>query len=678
MRRLSASSETTRARHDPCMDTSAPISAPSRALLLTRPVACDDPRRLPRRRRRSVDARLVDARRPRPRDRGRGDVGDHRSSSPRSDVNSAASPAPPWHSTPRGASLLAGPRPRLLEFRRGSRMRATGSEGEGRTRRRSSPSSPRFVIEHVAPTIDGGRYPIKRILGEACPVEVDILRDGHDVLAGRIVFRGPGESTGVMRRSTYDYGRDRWRGSFVPDRARPLDATPIEAWTDRFATWRHALLTRLDAGRDVAARSARRGRTASRGRDARDGDARATLARVAENLGCAELAVAERAALAAPRRPRRPRARASAAARPHPPRARAHGHRRSRARPLRRAGTRCFRARRAPSPADRGTFRDAAARLPGDRGARLRRRLPAADPSRSAARIARARTTRRRRARTTPAAHGRSAAPRAATPPIEPELGTLADFDHFVAAARRARPRGRARLRAALLARPSRGSASTPIGSCTGPTARSNARRTRPTRSTTSCPLDFWCDRSRGAVERAAATSSCSGSRTACATFRVDNPHTKPFAFWEWVIADDHSATTPTCSSSPRPSRARSACARSPRSASASRTRTSSGGRRPPSCREYLTELTAAELAESCGRHSSQRRPTSCTRTCRPAAAPPSASDSLLAATLSPLYGIYSGYELCEDDAAASGQRGVSRLGEVPAPCTATGPHPAT
>ena len=66
-------------------------------------------------------------------------------------------------------------------------MGATEREAEGRSGTAGSPETPRFVIEHVAPSIDDGRYPLKRIVGELCPVEVDILRDGHDVLAGRIV-----------------------------------------------------------------------------------------------------------------------------------------------------------------------------------------------------------------------------------------------------------------------------------------------------------------------------------------------------------------------------------------------------------------------------------------------------------------------------------------------------------
>ena len=66
--------------------------------------------------------------------------------------------------------------------------------------------------------------------------------------------------------------------------------------------------------------------------------------------------------------------------------------------------------------------------------------------------------------------------------------------------------------------------------------------------------------------------------------FRVDNPHTKPFAFWQWLIGEVRGAS-PTCCSWPRPSPARRRCARSPRSASTSPTPTSRGRTRARSSR---------------------------------------------------------------------------------------------
>ena len=72
--------------------------------------------------------------------------------------------------------------------------------------------------------------------------------------------------------------------------------------------------------------------------------------------------------------------------------------------------------------------------------------------------------------------------------------------------------------------------------------------------------------------------------------------------------------------------------------------------------------------ASTCGRTSSPTRPTSCTSTCSTAGAPAFQARLVLAATLGASYGIYSGFELCENVPVARGQRGVPRLGEVPDP----------
>ena len=46
----------------------------------------------------------------------------------------------------------------------------------------SDPTGPRFVVEDIYPSVDGGRYPVKRIAGEALEIWADLLRDGHDQL----------------------------------------------------------------------------------------------------------------------------------------------------------------------------------------------------------------------------------------------------------------------------------------------------------------------------------------------------------------------------------------------------------------------------------------------------------------------------------------------------------------
>ena len=70
------------------------------------------------------------------------------------------------------------------------------------------PTGPRFRIEDIFPCIDGGRYPVKRIAGEAVEVWADIFRDGHDVLAAALLWRKEAE-TEWQRAPMRLHGNDR-------------------------------------------------------------------------------------------------------------------------------------------------------------------------------------------------------------------------------------------------------------------------------------------------------------------------------------------------------------------------------------------------------------------------------------------------------------------------------------
>jgi starch synthase (maltosyl-transferring) len=114
----------------------------------------------------------------------------------------------------------------------------------------ADPTGPRFLVEKIFPSVDDGRYPVKRVAGEAVAVWADILREGHDVLASALLWRK--EAGGWWQREPMRlHSNDRWQGSFTPpEPGRYLFA--IEAWTDRFGTWRHGLLLKRQAGLDVA------------------------------------------------------------------------------------------------------------------------------------------------------------------------------------------------------------------------------------------------------------------------------------------------------------------------------------------------------------------------------------------------------------------------------------------
>src|SRR5574338_911144 len=114
----------------------------------------------------------------------------------------------------------------------------------------ADPTGPRFVIEDVFPSVDGGRYPVKRIAGESVDVWADIFREGHDVLAAALLWRPEGNAD--WRRVPMQlHGNDRWHGSFTPP-GPGVYLFAIEAWTDQFATWRKEFAIRKDAGQDLS------------------------------------------------------------------------------------------------------------------------------------------------------------------------------------------------------------------------------------------------------------------------------------------------------------------------------------------------------------------------------------------------------------------------------------------
>ena len=110
-------------------------------------------------------------------------------------------------------------------------------------------SKHRIYIEDVYPVVDGGRFPVKRIVGEEVDIWADIFRDGHVVLAAELLWRREGADK-WLRVPMVLRDNDRWAASFTPPKAgRYLYA--IEAWTDAFASWRRDFLAKRAAGMDV-------------------------------------------------------------------------------------------------------------------------------------------------------------------------------------------------------------------------------------------------------------------------------------------------------------------------------------------------------------------------------------------------------------------------------------------
>ncbi len=106
------------------------------------------------------------------------------------------------------------------------------------------------VIDRVTPQVSGGSFAAKRIIGRTITVEADIFADGHDVLAAELLWRAADEKD-WQRAPLVPIGNDRWRGTMKPKRiGRHLFA--IEAWRDEYATLCHALEVKHRAGIEVA------------------------------------------------------------------------------------------------------------------------------------------------------------------------------------------------------------------------------------------------------------------------------------------------------------------------------------------------------------------------------------------------------------------------------------------
>jgi starch synthase (maltosyl-transferring) len=116
-------------------------------------------------------------------------------------------------------------------------------------RAKAQPPS-RIRIEHAAPTVDGGRWPVKRTVGDAVNVSADIFRDGHEVLRAVVRWRAPGEKRWQESPLTaVDAHHDgvRWEGAFAVETPGRTQWT-IQAWVDLFAGWRDELARKVDFG----------------------------------------------------------------------------------------------------------------------------------------------------------------------------------------------------------------------------------------------------------------------------------------------------------------------------------------------------------------------------------------------------------------------------------------------
>jgi starch synthase (maltosyl-transferring) len=108
----------------------------------------------------------------------------------------------------------------------------------------------RVVIDRVLPEIDGGRFAAKAVAGDDVRVQADVFADGHDEVAVVLLWRAA-DAAEWHESPMGDPDNDRWTGSFRVTECGPHEYT-VRAWVDHFATWRRDLGKKLDAEQDVS------------------------------------------------------------------------------------------------------------------------------------------------------------------------------------------------------------------------------------------------------------------------------------------------------------------------------------------------------------------------------------------------------------------------------------------
>jgi len=379
------------------------------------------------------------------------------------------------------------------------------------------------VITAVRPVVDGGRYPAKAAVGEAVTVEADIFADGPDDLWAQLQFRH--EDEGVWLTAPLQPGEnDRWRGAFPAQRCGRVSFR-IQATVDAFTTWRRnlaattgsALALELSVGaqlvRDASARA--KGSDRTRLRELADG---------LETADGAELATGAELAELMSRHPDQRLATKSDTYAVEVERTRA------------RYSTwyELFPRSASPDPGRPGTLADVEARLP--YVARLGfdvLYLPPIHPIGTTSRKGRNGTAVARPGEPgSPWSIGSAAGGHTA---VHPELGTLADFDRLVGAAAAAGIE--LALDLSFQCSPDHPwVAEHPDWFKRLPDGTIRTAQNPPKRYEDVYPLDFGTTDWRRlweALREVVEFWIGHGVRI----FRVDNPHTKPLRFWEWLIA---------------------------------------------------------------------------------------------------------------------------------------------
>jgi starch synthase (maltosyl-transferring) len=497
-----------------------------------------------------------------------------------------------------------------------------------------------IIIEKVTPDGECGRYPVKRVVGDVCIVEADIFRDGHQLLKAVLLWRREGAES-FNEAPMQALVNDRWRGQFTPV-DNVLHIFTIEAWTDRFGSWLSDFTKKTKAGKALKGDLLEGIELLRESHDSAQPGDRDLIARAIVELASLNAA----AALAIFARPelvqamdradsRRDKTRYDSAVRVIVDRERARFG----------AWYEMFVRSQGSQPGQPGTFAQAEQRLPAIRdmgfdvvylapihpigetnrkGAGNSLRSKDGDPG-------------------SPWAIGNGHGGHTA---IDPALGTIGDFERFVAAANRLGME--IALDFAIQCSPDHPWVKQhPQWFQHRPDGSIKYAENPPKEYQDIYPIDFDTPDYEGLRLELLSVIRYwidHGVRI----FRVDNPHTKPIAFWSWLIAEIQEARPDIiflAEAFTRP-KVMMSLAKAGFTQSYSYFTWRNTKRE---LTEYLSELTQPSVSDFFRPNFFANTPDILSPILQIAGPPAFKMRLVLAATLSPSYGIYSGFELCEN-----------------------------
>jgi starch synthase (maltosyl-transferring) len=503
---------------------------------------------------------------------------------------------------------------------------------------------PSVVIENLQPLLDGGRYPIKRIVGEDLVVEADIFKDGHDVVAAILKWRVLGKR--AWRETPMDFvDNDRWRGlCTLYDEA--IHEYTVEAWTDTFRSWQGEFAKKFEAGISDLRSEALEGSAlveaaAKRARDRADRKRLLELSRQISTGANSEIhAIAQSGELEVLMATYPDR---SAATQYDPP------PRVVVDRPAALIGAWYeFFPRSAEGRGDRGsTFRDCLSRVDDAKAMGFDViYFPPIHPI--------GHTNRKGRNNSITFVPGDPGVPWAigseagGHKAVEPALGTLEDFDWLQ---KEVRKRGmEIALDFAINCSPDHPYVKEhPDWFYKRPDGTIKYAENPPKKYEDIYPLNFRCENWRDLWAEMKSVVLFWAER-GVRIFRVDNPHTKPVAFWEYLIKGVREKYPDTIFLSEAFTKPKMMKALAKAGFNQSYTYfTWRNSKRE--LIEYFMELTQTEMSEYFRPNLWSNTPDILPFVLQEGGRPAFMIRVALAATLSPLYGIYSGYELCENEA---------------------------